>query len=267
MALLKHLLPFFIFVSCTVSSNAQQADSSLAKLPDTSKLVSLLQQPLVKIKPAGFKPFIVPAAMIAYGLIAIKSPALLDVNEFFKRKFWSDNPHNAWHGDNYLQFAPAAAVYALNIVGVHGKNNFRDRSMIYFISNIFLNVTVTSVKSLTKEERPDGSSNLSFPSGHTAEAFASAEFLRQEYKDVSGWYGVAGYATATATGMLRMYNNKHWLSDVIAGAGVGIASTKLAYIVYPAIRKLFFKNSVSHTVVMPYYQNKAAGLSMLYNFH
>ncbi len=267
MALSKHLLPLIILISCAFSSNAQQTDSSRTGLTDTSKPVILWQQAMIKKKPAGYKPFIVPAAMIAYGLIAIKSPPLLNVNEYFKRKFWSDNPHNTWHGDNYLQFAPAAAVYALNIAGVHGKNNFRDRSMIYFISNIFLNVTVTSVKSLSKEERPDGSSNLSFPSGHTAEAFASAEFLRQEYKDVSGWYGVAGYVTATATGMLRMYNNKHWLSDVIAGAGVGIASTKLAYIVYPAVRKLLFKNSVSHTVVMPYYQNKTGGLSMLYTFH
>ena len=97
------------------------------------------------------------------------------------------------------------------------------------MSNILLTTTVFSVKKLTRQLRPDGSGYTSFPSGHTAEAFASAEFMRQEYKDVSPWYGIAGYAVATTTGILRLYNNKHWVRDVVAGAGFGILSTKLAY--------------------------------------
>lgn len=266
MALTKYLLPAFLLLAYSTTLSAQ-IDTASIKMVDTSKHYFVLQQPTVKTKSHSFKPFVVPAAMVAYGLVTFKSDPLLDLNEDLQRKFWSDHPHNKWHIDNYLQFVPAEAVYALNIVGIKGKNNFRDRTMIYFISNIFLNTVVSSTKSLTKELRPDNSSRESFPSGHTAEAFASAEFLREEYKDVSAWYGVGGYITASATGLLRMYNNKHWLSDVIAGAGVGIASTKLAYIVYPAIKKLLFKKKESRTVVMPFYQNKAGGISMLYIFH
>ena len=209
--------------------------------------------------------FLAPGLMVAYGLTTLKSDPLQDLNEDVKKKIWSDHPHRLWHIDNYLQFVPAAAVYGLNIAGVKGKNNFRDRSCIFLMSNIFLNVTVSSVKKLTQEQRPDGSSFASFPSGHTAEAFANAEFLRQEYKEVSSWYGIAGYVTATATGVLRMYNNKHWLSDVIAGAGVGMASTRLAYWLYPRISKKIFKKSSGQSFIMPTYQNKQAGLSLVYS--
>ena len=212
-----------------------------------------------------YKSFILPAFMIAYGFTAIYNDELADINEEIKEEVWTETPHKKVSIDNYLQFAPAVAVYGLNLAGIKGKNNLGDRSMIYLISNIFLNTTVTSLKSLTGQQRPDGSSR-SFPSGHTTEAFASAEFMRQEYKDVSPWYGVAGYAAATATGLLRIYNNKHWLSDVVAGAGIGIASTKLAYLIYPVIKRRFFKTKKMNTILVPYYQNGSTGIVMVHHF-
>ena len=126
---------------------------------------------------------------------------------------------------------------------------------------------VYPLKKITHQFRPDSSKNNSFPSGHTAEAFASAEFLRMEYKDVSTWYGVAGYAMAITTGYLRMYNNKHWFSDVVAGAGVGMISTKPAYWLYPKIQRKLFKDKPMNTMIMPYYQNRVGGFSLVHNFH
>src|SRR5205085_1994320 len=87
----------------------------------------------------------------------------------------------------------------------------------------------TALKNITHIERPDGSNFKSFPSGHTATAFMTAEYLRQEYKDVSPWIPVAGYAVAAATGYMRLYNNKHWASDVFAGAAIGVLSTQFTY--------------------------------------
>ena len=86
--------------------------------------------------------------------------------------------------------------------------------------------TVNILKQTGNIERPDGTSKNSFSSGHTATAFMGAEFLYQEYKDISDWHDITGYIVATGTGMFRMYNNRHWLTDVAAGAGIGILSTK-----------------------------------------
>ncbi len=213
------------------------------------------------------KSFIIPASLVTYGAITMGNHTANSLNGRIQKSIWIDKPHSSKHYDNYLMFLPAASVYALNAFGVKGKNNFRDRSMIYLMSNIIVTAMVYPTKKLTKQPRPDGSNNNSFPSGHTATAFASAEFMRMEYKDVSPWYGVAGYAMATATGYLRMYNNKHWFSDVVAGAGIGIASTKLAYWLYPKIQPGLFKDKKTNTMIMPVYQNKSLGFSLVHNFN
>lgn len=212
----------------------------------------------------SYKSFIAPVVLITYGFICLRSDPIQDLNEDLKDEIWTENPHQKWHIDNYLQFAPAIAVYGLNIAGIKGKNNLFDRSMIYVLSNIIMNSSVAAVKKLTHEQRPDGSDYLSFPSGHTAEAFASAEFLYQEYRDVSPWYGIAGYSVAAGVGFLRMYNNKHWLNDVVAGAGFGVCSTKLAYWLYPKIKNLFGKHGHAQTMLMPSYNNGAFGLSFVH---
>lgn len=90
--------------------------------------------------------------------------------------------------------------------------------------------SVFAVKSLTRETRPDGSDNLSFPSGHTAQAFLAASIVHNEFRDKSQWYGIGAYTIATSVGALRMINTKHWQSDVVAGAGFGILSAHLAYL-------------------------------------
>ena len=64
-----------------------------------------------------------------------------------------------------------------------------------------------------------------------------AEMLYQEYKDVSPWIGNSGYAMAALTGFLRVYNNRHYLNDVVAGACIGILCTKLGYWLQPKLFK------------------------------
>ncbi|MBP1540187.1 MAG: phosphatase PAP2 family protein [Prevotella sp.] len=97
---------------------------------------------------------------------------------------------------------------------------------------------VNTIKYTAKEMRPDGSSANSWPSGHTATAFVGATLLHKEYGMTrSPWFSVAGYGVATATGIMRVLNNRHWVSDVLSGAGIGIMSTELAY----ALSDLIFK--------------------------
>jgi membrane-associated phospholipid phosphatase len=262
----KHLL-ICIAVLPVISSQAQYTTAASApSANDTAARTRNFPYPQSSKQVKG-KSFILPGMLVVYGISSLGSNTLKSFNKEMKEEIWQERPHKQLRADDYLRFTPAAAAFALNAFGIKGQNNLRDKGMIFLMSNLFLSGAVTGLKKFTHEQRPDGSDYLSFPSGHTAQAFASAEFLRQEYKDVSPWYGIAGYAAAAATGALRMYNNKHWLSDVVAGAGIGIASTRLAYLVYPAIRKKLFKDKPVNTMVMPYYQSGGAGLALVYNFH
>ncbi len=132
--------------------------------------------------------------------------------------------------DNYTQFAPAVLAAGLNFSGVEGRSDtwrfLASTAMSYAIMAGFVN----SIKYTAQEMRPDGSTRNSWPSGHTATAFVSASILHKEYGLTrSPIYSVAGYAMATATGIMRVLNNRHWVSDVLSGAGIGIMSTELAY--------------------------------------
>ena len=256
----------FLATSSLVSVKAQYTDSVSIQKKQAIPVNGVEWNSTTVKNQISYKSFIVPGVLMVYGVASLKSYPLQAVNKEVREEVWMEHPHSTTSVDDYLRFVPAVAVYGLNAFGIKGKNNFRDRSMIYLMSNVFVCSAVFGVKKLSHELRPDGSDYNSFPSGHTAAAFASAEFLRQEYKDVSPWYGVAGYAAAGATGMLRMYNNKHWVSDVLAGAGVGIASTKLAYLIYPAIKRKLFKDKPVNAMVMPYYQHKGGGIAMVYHF-
>lgn len=131
--------------------------------------------------------------------------------------------------DNYTQYLPAAVMVGLKLGGVEGRSSW-GRMLISDVMSIALMAgIVNSLKYSTKVERPDGSDRFSFPSGHTATAFMTATMLAKEYGFRSPWVGIGAYTVASATGLMRMANNKHWLSDVLTGAGIGIVSTELGY--------------------------------------
>lgn len=254
-----------------LTASVTRAQGPGTNIPNASRvkdsIIALTDKSLAPPKRAfPVKMLIVPATLITYGITSISNGELKEVNQEVKEELWLENAHKQVHLDNYLQWAPAAAVYGLNALGIKGAHNFRDRTIIYGLSTLIMSSSVYAVKNLSKQWRPDGSDQLSFPSGHTANAFAAAEFLRREYKDVSPWYGIAGYAVAATTGYLRMYNNKHWLGDVVAGAGVGILSTDLAYYLYPTVRKLFVKEKGKATIAAPFYNQGVVGLSVVHQF-
>ena len=168
--------------------------------------------------------------------------------------------------DDYMQYSPMVAVYGLNLCGVEGKHSFVDRTIVLAMAYAIQGTVTHTMKAAFKEKRPDNNSRNSFPSGHTATAFMGAQFLYEEYKDVSPWIGYAGYAVATATGYLRIYNNRHYINDVIAGACVGVLSTKLAYWLYPKIFK--WSNCNKQTLVsgLPYYSLGEVGMNISLRF-
>ncbi len=252
------------FFTCMLLTAVFSAQAVIGQVYDTAKVTV---PPPVRQKHWSPYQLIVPAGLIGYGVLSLHNGALKDLNEHVKDEIWTRHPHGTTSIDNYLQWAPALAVYGLNLAGVKGKNNLADRSIMFGMSMLIATASTQAAKSIAKEWRPDGSNNKSFPSGHTTTAFAAAEFMRREYKEVSAWYGISAYTVAAATAYLRMYNNKHWLGDVVAGAGAGILSTDIAYWVYPSIKKwLFKKNPKTTTMILPAYDNAGWKIGLVHTF-
>jgi hypothetical protein len=90
-------------------------------------------------------------------------------------------------------------------------------------AQILSQVYVQVLKFSVQRERPDQSDHLSFPSGHSASAFATAAVLQRHY----GWkVGVPATAVAAYVATARVHDNRHYLSDVIFGAAMGIAAQR-----------------------------------------
>ncbi|TDE15723.1 phosphatase PAP2 family protein [Dyadobacter psychrotolerans] len=151
--------------------------------------------------------------------------------------------------DDYLEYAPLPIAYGLDVFGVKSKNDFLNKTVILIKGEILFYASTNLLKEVSSELRPDGSDYRSFPSGHTAQAFATATFLSEEYKDRLPWIPYAAYTMASTTGLLRIANNKHYIGDVLFGAGLGLLSMKTAYWTH---RYKWGKNRKTNLSTVPY---------------
>ena len=245
------ILSLFLF---KITSFSQlKNDSSFAKKIDFDKNLKF-----------NYKQLIIPTVLVSYGIIGQGNNAIRHLNYNIRNQVIASPDHLSV--DNYIQYLPAVTNLGLSAIGIKGKHNFKDKLIITASAALIMGTVVTVTKYSVKEVRPDDSTANSFPSGHTANAFMGAELLYQEYKDVSPWYGISGYIIAASTGVLRIQNNRHWLTDVTSGAGIGILSAKAAYWLFPAINKIFIKNnsnSKTKTAFLPYYDGKNTGFGLV----
>ena len=131
--------------------------------------------------------------------------------------------------DDYIQYAPLAAQLGMSLGGVKGRSKSRWQVLATdAMAAAMMAAVVNGMKYGINRTRPNGD-NASFPSGHTATAFTGATLLAHEYGSRSVWIPIAGYTVATASGVMRILNNRHYVSDVVVGAAVGILSAELAY--------------------------------------
>ena len=214
----------------------QQADAQIRrpiaadtthKYENPGGVPATTKKPFFKSK--VFRATIVPAVLIGYGISTINNHGFYssyDAKKDIRNVFGSY--HN--HIDNYLQFAPYLEIGGVLLAGVESRNDRVNLGLLVLKSELIMLSSVYVVKSLTAIQRPDSSANNSFPSGHTAQAFLAASIVHNEFRDKSQWYGIGAYTLATGVAAFRMINNKHWESDVIAGAGFGILSAHLAYL-------------------------------------
>lgn len=298
------LLIFLIFFAASqAASQAAESRKQAAERTDTLPLTTMKSDKLLtlnsyyqdnNIKPKkkpffkreGMK-FVLPSLFIAYGTAARfrQLPVRqidVDIDHEIRK---INNPANPKHVslDNYLEIVIPGLAFGLDFLpGIASKHNLRDRTMIMLTSYLFMEGVVYGLKKNVFARRPlaynenhnwsAGTSDNdyylgSFPSGHTAVAMTGAHILYKEYKDVTPWIGVAGYAMAVTTGALRMYKYKHWLSDVVAGAGIGLLSAEIGYMMLPVWHRLFGLNTIdSPFVAVPQIGLNSYGIGMVYNF-
>lgn len=173
----------------------------------------------------SIKGVIIPAPFIIAGISLYGKSG-----ERFQQLRQSFTPNFKTTADNYLRFAPSLLLYSLKISGVESRSTWGRLLATNALSAIIVTGSVNAIKRVVKEPRPDGSESDAFPSGHTAIAFMGAHMVHKEFGHKSPWYTVAAYSAASATAVLRVLNNKHYVHDVIMGAGMGIISTELGYI-------------------------------------
>ncbi len=206
----------------------------------------------------GLKPFIAPAILITTGTaLHFSTDAKHNFQNWMQNNFASSG-----HVDDYLQYAPLTVVYALNLVGIKGKNNFGNRTALALKSILLNEFIVSNLKVWTGVQRPNGGKH-SFPSGHTSFAFAMAQFMHHEFGDKSIWYSIGAYSAATTVGILRVSKNAHWISDVVAGAGIGMFSTEIVYLTH---MYKWDNEHIRNFDIFPFKVGNQKGLTLVYNF-
>lgn len=169
--------------------------------------------------------------------VATAGLALIPIDHHVREAVNTNLPGFEAKFDDYMQYLPWAAHLTMGLCGVKGvsKNRYQVVTADAFAA-IMMAAVVNGLKYTVNRTRPNGA-NASFPSGHTATAFTGATLLAHEYGHRSVWIPIAGYTVATATGVMRVLNNRHYVSDVIVGAAVGILTAELAYWATDAIFK------------------------------
>jgi len=232
---MKSLLLAIILVT-TVTSGFAKSDSIFVNKPETKHFL---------------KHQFVPFSLITAG-------AMLNIGNI-KETLNAHIPKTNNPIDNYIQYVPAAEMYLLDAFGLKHKNNAFDQTKYLLISQLTAAIVVHTLKNTTNVTRPNGGPT-SYPSGHTTTAFVCATVLFREFKETDSWLAYSGFVVATATGCLRMTNNAHWLPDVVTGAGIGILSVNMVYLLEP-LKKLQLSSGKKKVAFIPMVGYKSFALA------
>jgi len=222
---------------------------SLAQVRDSTTVKSLI------------KTEILPASLIGAG--SIISGSQFEKNLQTNLRNTVGNTYE-FRIDDYMQYAPIAELYIADMCGVKAKNHWFDQTKYLIISNVITASITHGLKYITLKTRPSGGM-YSFPSGHTTLAFTNASVLYHEFNETSPLLAYSGFAFSMATASFRMINNKHWLSDVMVGAGIGLLVTHLVYHFEPLKNFNPFKKDLKITII-PQFDDHNPGLYAAYQF-
>lgn len=189
------------------------------------------------------------AALITTGILTMEGRGVFSSHDLFdyrNRAF----PDFSTEVDDFVMLAPLVGLYGFNLISSQNRHELGRQTLLLIASGVLTSAMVWPTKALTDIERPN-EEPYAFPSGHTAYAFTIATFIDKEFRRRRPWLGIASYAIAGGTGVLRVLNNAHWMSDVLAGAGVGILSVNTVYWVHAKLSKGGGRKTAIVPLVLP----------------
>lgn len=203
---------------------SKYASDSIQKIPNRNSY----------LKPAAL---IIPATFLIYGGL---KPVINDISKLDNRimsHVQERYPVSRFDAADYLMWAPSAGVYTMDAFKVKTTHNFKQHLLLDAGSIAITGALGLGMRIIGRNIKGYDIGNTEFPSGHTANAFRGAEIFHQELKHSSKLLSYGGYVAATAVGIFRIYGKEHYFSQVVAGAGLGILSTKITYWIFEKIKK------------------------------
>ena len=179
---------------------------------------------------------ILPATLIVYGLLKPIIPGIRNIDNQLWQQVKNSYPNNHTTADDYLMWVPSSSVYLLDAFSIKTTHSFKEHLILDAGSIIIAGGIGYVMRKISGNIEVYKMNGTKFPSGHTVNVFRGAEIFHQELKETNKLLSYTGYLIAVVVGTLRIYNKAHYLTEVIAGAGLGIMSTKLTYWTFNKIK-------------------------------
>ncbi len=158
-----------------------------------------------------------------------------------------------------FQYAPIALPWVMKISGSPTRSGWGQMAVSHAFGIGLMAGSVKLLKDVTDEMRPDGSGYGSFPSGHSAWAFLGATMISRELGWRSSWYSFGAYTFATGIAVERVLSKRHFPADVVAGAGIGVLTGELGYLLGDII---FGKDKIENYREVVYCNKNKLNLSL-----
>ena len=232
---------FFSLLFSLYSSFASAQDTSHIVIKTQSGLSADSARQMVQevhnhhyLKPSAL---IAPGVLLIYGVLKPVINGIPELDNKIMNNIQENYPDFHTNAAYYLMWVPTASVYSMDAFHVKMQHNFKEHLILDAGSILVTGALGFGMRKISEHIDAYKSKNTQFPSGHTANAFRGAEIVHQELKFSHPVLSYAGYVLATGVGLVRIYNKNHYLSEVIAGAGLGILSTKLTYWVFDKVKR------------------------------
>jgi membrane-associated phospholipid phosphatase len=198
--------------------------------------------------------FIIPGVLLTTGIFLNHEDRKRDVNTFIRGNLGETSTSL----DDYLLHIPLATIILADLIN-HEDRTLLKTHLSQFLLTELVTLSGTYILKWTVNARRPLGGPRSFPSAHTAYAFAGSTYVFHILKDDHPFWAHMSFIPAIATGMLRISNNRHWSSDVLFGAGLGMLVPTLFF-------QFKWRHRLNSTESAYQFDIYPGGLSMKYRF-